>query len=230
MNVILEFNGLPAVGKSTIAKELSRSLTDSGIKCYSKYRRHSRYIKLEKLCSIGCWKVYLTSLCFTLSLKPRCEEKYGPKKFVSFYKTYKDFLTKNDDSVLIMGQGVFQDIISAIHLGKMGNTRCLLKLIQSFSSIGTSFIRIDCDADIDIVHSRLTRRTNGGSRFDKIKDGTAKEKLNYQKEHFSIVRSIFSQVFPNDSVIHLDTSNTIDQNVNIIKDYLFKQTAFNRQI
>jgi len=78
MNVILEFNGLPAVGKSTIAKELLNSLNDSGIKCYSKYRRHSRYIKLEKLCSIGCWKVYLTSLCLTLSLKPRCEEKYGP--------------------------------------------------------------------------------------------------------------------------------------------------------
>jgi hypothetical protein len=62
MNVILEFNGLPAVGKSTIAKELLNSLNDSGIKCYSKYRRHSRYIKLEKLCSIGCWKVYLVTI------------------------------------------------------------------------------------------------------------------------------------------------------------------------
>lgn len=227
MNVILEFNGLPATGKSTIAKELLNSLNDCGIKCCSSYRRHSRYIKLEKLCSIGCWKVYLTSLCFTLSLKPRCEEQYGPKKFVQYYKTYKDFLSNNDNTILIKDQGFFQNIISAIHLRTMGNTRCLLKLIRSFSSIGMFFIRIDCDADIDTVYSRLTSRTNGKSRFDKITDGSAKQKMTYQKEHFSIVRSLFSQVYSKDSVIQIDTSNTVDYNVNVIKEHLLKLSIIN---
>lgn len=222
MNVILEFNGIPAIGKSTIANKLSQSLKDSGIRCCSSFRGHSRYINyLEMLCNISCWEVFFTSLRFTLSVKPQCQALYRSRKFVLLYKMYNDFLKNNDDIILIMDQGVLQNTLSAINLGTMSNTRYLLKLIQFFSAKGISFIRIDCNADIETVLSRLTNRKHGSSRFDGISDGSAKQKLAYQKEQLDCVRSFFSQIYSKDSVIQLDTCDTIEHNVSVITNQLF---------
>lgn len=213
MKKIIEFNGLPGTGKTTIANVLQTKLEAKQIKCLDNY---SSTNKILFLFDFRCWIIFFKALLFTISISPTCQVIYRAKKFVLFYKMYHDFILCNQDAVLIMDQGILQNVISSIHEGEMTNTYYLKRLLQYYASSGISFLRVDCILDIRTASMRLTNRTHGSSRLDNLNSIDANRALYHQKMHFNKVRSIFAEIYPTLTVVEIDTKKDINYNSDLI--------------
>lgn len=212
---IIEFNGLPGTGKTTIADALILRLQQKGKKC------------IKAMPDSGLAESMLFSLrhpsCLILVRLLRRLQKENQsfsQKFSSaylvlhYYQMYLKCKCSDSADFLVIDQGILQAIISMAHLSRMSSSATLTKISETILN-GVDFLEVDCMINEDVAFNRIRKRKSAGSRLENLDDDSLIYAYRVQSANFSVVRGAFT----NDSaqnIISLDTSNTVSDNVSYI--------------
>lgn len=209
---IIEFNGLPGTGKTTIANNLIRSLENKGYICIRKYGQGSLLSFCYRCLRFpSCLRLLYLLIKFQRTLSTRASNWRIALLVIHFYQTYLLFERRKGEAFYIVDQGIIQGIISMAHTNEISNVD-LLKSIVSIISRNILFWRMDCITNEDISFDRIRSRTPAGSRLEQFDDNDLHEALRIQSINFDIVRKVFSSQ-ETKRVIELNTEDSIEMNV-----------------
>ena len=213
--MIIEFNGLPGTGKSTVANEIEQ-LLPQGTPVFSRYvAKQSRVSGYISYLFDGSITLYFLSLAFA---KKASSGNYKQKKktaplLVHFYRMYRQFQAHEPkDAVLLIDQGVLQAFISIAHEHRITRTKELDKIFRFLSKKGISFAVVSCENNIPLSMERIVSRNTTGGRLDVCTESERKDILQAQAENFELVRQHATLIAPNTSTVFIDTENTPSDN------------------
>lgn len=223
-NVIIEFNGLPGTGKSSVAEVLKNMFEADGFRAVSGYNRYfwHRYtyplmvipydFKLYRLIRSYSKTVDLTNRVIYLS------------DSIHYCRMYENIHKDNNIDVAIIDQGIIQNIVSLAPQGILPKSSLLLNIVERIKKKRISFIRVDCKANETLSLNRVLTRTSTKHFLENYPQKDILQILSIQKDNFDIVRSVFSDIMPEQKVISIDTSDSIEKNAKIIRNMvLFNQ-------
>lgn len=218
--LILEFNGLPGSGKSTISSELESLFNNNGISSirsyYSKgFHRNNKTLFLNPK---WCY-VIICLFFFAMKVYPRKDRKSGVIAFVSYLRMYTDYLRAAQDTILIADEGLVQAITSFFHLDAISSHRQIERFLSFIKKDKIEFIRVDCQNEIDIAFSRIKGRGETGARLDVMEGKELMEALVVQSDNLRLIRDIFSNALYQ-RVIHIDTKLSPAFNASVIYNEL----------
>ena len=131
--MIIEFNGLPGTGKTTVANELNKLFQANNI-CCNIYGRIPAVTKKELIsCFIkGGWKIYFNALFFAKieGASPDRTRKKIAMLVLAYYLLFCKHEKSKNEEVLICDQGIFQALISIAHINDVKNTKSAQKVIN----------------------------------------------------------------------------------------------------
>lgn len=220
--IIIEFNGLPGVGKSTVAKELEQLIQERGITCYRSYLKrpiNKRVVSL--LFSPELFRLLPSVLRYSRKYRGGFSKYRYVLGFLMICRQYRHFLTDVKSGVLVIDQGVAQEYISIAHVETICNSEHLLKTTNAVKKDGISFIRVDCDVQEKKVFERLKERSNGGSRLECNEDAEIYRLLKIQQNNLQIVRETMDNSVIN-AHITIDTLNSPRENAELIWNFVYE--------
>jgi len=223
MPIIVEFNGLPGSGKTTIADELKKKIEKTGCEVSNSYfkRRYHRYGVLVIL-NPSYWKLIKSIIKYSKLF----EEKKSLSMIlhvVSFVRSYHDFIRGKKKEVLIVDQGFVQGIISLAHQELLPQTSCLDDILKISNINSNAFVCVNCNVNEVISDERITRRPMNGCRVESMEKNERMKTLAIQKENFSFLRKSIIRICPNIICVDIDTENNVLDNV----ENIFKTIASN---
>lgn len=221
--MIIEFNGLPGTGKTTIATHLKKMLDEAGIHnefygripCYSKKENFNLALKYGKKFSFEFFKFVL---CRDWNVtKNRIKIAIS---VIAYYNFYFRCNKEKTPQVLLIDQGIIQGLISVAHTDEIKKKKRIDKIIKTIKNLDIRYISSIANAEIS--KERLVHRENGGSRFDKMNEIEREKNLYAQQKNFEIIRSSINEVIDSKYLIEIDTSIEPQQNAKIIFDTIIK--------
>lgn len=220
--IIIEFNGLPGSGKTTIARQLRRELESLGCKVSSSYykRRFHRFGSLVFL-NPRYWslikEIFLFSRLFT--------KKRGLANILhvaNYVRKYNDFVDNSKNGILIIDQGFVQSLVSLAHQDNMPQSDRLDKILRNSGINNMPLCIINCDVDIMVSDNRITSRPKNDCRVEKMNQTERLQTLKVQKENFTTLRNRIEIVCPDIAFAYVDTNiairDTVDKIIQYIKD------------
>ena len=207
---IIEFNGLPGTGKSTIARSLESQLISSGVKAIRSYG------SIQPKVSFGYWKYCLCICLFSFRIRPLKIRKNGISAFLKYVRMYPYFVKSSSDDVLIIDQGLLQAILSIAHTDQLVVTNSLRRLVKSVIPSDARFIRVDCECSPELSFSRIRERGITGGRLDVMPDSELTESLTVQNKSLTQLRQVFDDTRIDMTAIELDTTVPVEDNVSRI--------------
>lgn len=216
---IIEFNGLPGTGKSTIKSCLSELIKNDNRIVYDNYEKKSflRY-PYSSLLKQDSYKL----LPFIFRLGDSCglnKSKVGQiLRLLSYVNNYKQFVEDNPhNTFLIQDEGVIQSLISIAYLesikGKESELRGFFLLLKK---LGITWLQINCRNDSYLSMERITQRGSNLGRFDKMDKAELINALNVQVESFEIIRNLSEECGVSRASIYIDTSLQPEENAKLI--------------
>ena len=214
-SIIIEFNGLPGTGKTTVAGNLKMRLIERGILCHTSFQSKKtlknflsdvlEYMKIK--CIL---KNYINSFAFNHNRHSR------DKMIGQFFRSYKAFL-KTKGMILIKDQGFVQALLSIAHLDTITNIHHIEVFGDYLRTHKIYFLRVDCISDKDISYERIQNRESNKARLDNMPSSELEEALVIQSKNLSIIRAAFDNVL-NDkkNILVIDTKNSVKKNTDII--------------
>lgn len=214
---IIEFNGLPGTGKTTIAKKLGEVLTDSGLNVvyYSDYYKtycHNRIKQVLGVCSHPFLTIKYSMLLFNLTRG--CHLKKLNKKYIlASILNFPGKITlanRRDIDTIIVDQGIVQEILSIFHsVDTDADFSAVFKFLhQEFATL----MIVNVDLDIDKNQERINKRQDGASWYDGMKD------LEIQKQEFISEGITINKIRSHNTLVRAVSivSERIDDNVSDI--------------
>ena len=204
--MIIEFNGLPGTGKTTVANQFANLLKQVNVECYTSYTIiENRFRRYFSYFYNGSLSLYFWGMVYAFG---SCKEiKISRLKFISlliyYFRTYECFEKNNCDNILIIDQGVLQAVISIVHSDEIIRTYALKKIFECFKRKNIDIIRVDCENNIQLSYERIEKRGQNSGRLDIC---TAEERsiiLKSQVRNFSVIRQTASNYFEKN--IEIDT-------------------------
>ncbi len=200
---IIEFNGLPGTGKTTIAKKLGAVLTDSclDVVYYSDYYKtfcHDRIKQVLGVCRHPFLTIKYSMLLFKLTRG--CQLKRLNKKYIlASILNFPGKITlanRQDIDTIIVDQGIVQEILSIFHsVNTDADFSTLFKFLhQEFSTL----MIVNVDLDIDKNQERINKRQDGASWYDGMNDLEKQKQelisegitINKIRSHNTLVRTV----------------------------------------
>ena len=219
--LIIEFNGLPGAGKSTISTELEALFTKSGISSIrSYYSKESQKDNKSLFLSLRWCQVLIRLFFLSMTVHPRKDRWPGIIAFVKYLRMYTDFLMSSCDYILITDEGLVQAITSFFHIDTINSHKLMARFIGYIKKADLEFIRVDCQNDINLVYSRIKGRGTTGARLDIMDGQDLLDALEIQSNNLMTIRNCFSESL-HQKVIQLDTNISPSVNAN----YVFSQAS-----
>jgi hypothetical protein len=192
--VIIEFNGIPGVGKSTVSRELARLAEEHQLAFYDSYYRSQGRKRVISLLLTPSYLSLLPSIIrFSRSFK------YGYKKYRHIFgilmicRQYKDFVADGKNGILSLDQGIVQEFISIAHASRICPDDTVPRVLSKLERFGISFSLVDCDAPEEVVLERLRCRTGGGSRVEQNDNKEVLRILSVQNDNLGYIRKKFGE-------------------------------------
>lgn len=228
--VIIEFNGLPATGKSTIAKELDSILHDRQISCARSYVKHKWQTNgYTVFLSLKLVKLHLLLNRFAKSITPRRRRTTHIMGEMYHFRSYCDFLRcKEPPKVLVVDQGLIQSIVSIAHLDKIEDLESLKRVLNNYRKKGIEFICINCVANPQLSCERIQNRPDNTARMHNISEKQLLSAMKMQATNMILVRKAFAEELPID-VMEVDTTLNPITNACIILDKLIADGYFSQK-
>jgi nucleoside-triphosphatase THEP1 len=225
--LIVELNGLPGSGKTTVIDLLFERLQKTGI-CVAKRKgiyqpQKSKFRRLFRLIQYGGIRLPLFLSIFFLSIKPFRTSRYKYfNKLIYYYLMYMQCIEEGKYDIILVDEGIIQYINATIHPDSLKNTAIIKKIINTLNDEGMNYFVVDCLSDEVISCERILERKRNTSRFDKMKDNILKQHLKTFNLNFLFIRPILNDCQWINRV-KLDMSQTPEQNCNLLFDEIIRK-------
>lgn len=218
--MIIEFNGLPGTGKTTVSKFLEEQLLKSGKTVITKHiiseSRLKRYISYFVDGTIPLY--FLMNRFVKKSIQPYDRNsKKVMSVVIGYYRIYRDFLKNKDESILIIDQGIIQGLVSVVFVNSLIRTHELKKIFEFFRKKRISFFQVDCNISPETSHRRMRTREKSATRLDNYDDDELLQLLKKQSKTFDTIRDVSKQYI---NGMDIDMECTPEKNVNYIVEQL----------
>lgn len=218
-NLILEFNGLPGLGKTTVAEALLNELKNSGYDVEDWKKKYcwlqKKHSPLPELYNLGLYHL----VAKYAKLIPPINQKRKHLNWTNFYVwKYKTIEKYSVADFTIIDEGIIQFFVSIAHPNVMPHIDLAEEVVRKIKRMGVSFVRIDCVNHVDEAATRVLSRPSRGLAFEKMNQNDLHDSMNNWAINLNYVRSLFSRVFDNQTVVTIDTKECIEKNVQIIKN------------
>lgn len=194
--VLVEFNGLPGSGKTTVANLLFNKLEAAG---YNVDQRENTYL-INRLGSLGRkWRMLKSGgvilpwrlFAFYLSIEPlRLDRLHQIKRIYAWTSSYVRLYGEGGRGwdVVIVSEGFVQAVVSAVFLDKFGKKRDLQDLLSYFLEKNFNIVIVDCVIDESVASERILSRQGTKGRFDQMAVTNLEGNLQRHNRNLEIVR------------------------------------------
>ena len=222
--VIVEFNGLSGLGKTTVANILRDDLIIDGYKAIGWYR-HSKLHSIHPLCAIPySFSLYSKVKRYANSIVPFRKERTHMHYTNHFVRMYKSIEKYSDADFAICDEGIIQFLVAMGCKDHFPQTPLLDAIVEKLKSMGVSFVRVDCENHVQSSVERINSRPPRGIFFEGWSKEDLVSLLQVEADNFECLRSVFSKVYPDQKVIKIDTLNLAPKvNALKIKEIITKQ-------
>lgn len=212
---IIEFNGLPGAGKTTIMRSLQKELDALNVPTLTRYYR--RQIRWRRYITLFLPKYYNL-----IHLIRNYSRQFSQKKelslclsYVDFVKMYNDFTEDKMSGVLLIDQGAVQSLLSLAHQDFVPESPKLDKIVKKSGFDNKTLYLVNCNLDPSISEERIKSRPQKGEscRVESMDHDEVEKTLAVQTKNLSYLRNTFSKNCPFIHMIDIDASNSIEENV-----------------
>ncbi len=224
--VIVEFNGLAGLGKTTIADIIIENLNQLGYKTVNRQYNNPLYRVLyhffpkrlnHELYSLV--KTYADTL-------PKYE---GVKRkhimFTNRYALkYQAIMRYSNADFAIIDEALIQFLVALAYQDEMPKTTKAEAIVRELKKMGIRFVRVDCINDVDLVSERIMSRPSRGLAFEVMQKDELIKTLETESANFDYMRELFSKVFEGQNVITIDTKRDPAENALIIQKELLSMS------
>lgn len=220
--VIIEFNGLPGSGKTTIAHKLQRRLMEADNTCLNYYCRipffkSPRFLYLNPF----YWKDIVKAKRFSQILSLG-NKKSNYLHLLQYIRMYREFIKDKPSDFLIIDQGILQSFVSIAHQNKIQSIDSVEWYIRSLGIEYFPLVVINCNVDEKVANERIEERENNGCRVESMSLLNRQKTLLTQTSNLKTIREAVSIAFFSLTSIEINTTGSIDNNVDLIMSFLNK--------
>jgi len=139
---------------------------------------------------------------------------------VVLFDFYQKKSRDNDQEVILVDQGIAQQIISMLYESDLIAEKYVKKLIRYAKKKDLGIFIVNVDLDVKESFERLTQRKGNISRIQKLNEENAIHTLIIQQNNFIKIRKIIKELELES--IDVNTQVSIDKNVLLIENYIIK--------
>lgn len=219
--IIVEFNGLTGLGKTTVAKALIEELTKQGSRVIDKSYRycyfHSMHHPFPVLFSPH---LYWLVESFARSLTPKKKRSHVNK--ISYYaQKYKSIIKHSHADFAIIDEAIIQFFAAIAFNDVIPVSEKVDAIIRKLKRLNIDFIRIDCVPNVDEAEKRIMSRPTKKLKVERMRKEDRVHKLETEAANINYLRSVFSKIYENQHVITIDTIKESPlNNARVIMDYI----------
>lgn len=218
--LIIEFNGLPGCGKSTISRQLKKELEDLGYDvCFTYKRKFTPHNIYWILLNPKYWKIVFITIRYSCLFNKR-RPFVRLVQMASFIRKYNNFISDNQQGIMIIDQGIIQSIISLAHKDRLIESPRLTQLIKVSKINAMPLLLINCHINPDVADTRMINRPFDGTRIGRLCKEERGRAIETQKLNLSFIRNQTRTLFPNVSQIDINTECPVEANVNEITNLI----------
>lgn len=218
---IIEFNGLPGTGKTTIARILGDKLIkdNKGPIHYYYYRYMFHTNRFSFLLSPRYSLLFCKLWLFSRRFKEAATFNFL-FSVIRFVRMYHHYLEDNINGYLIVDQGFVQSLISIAYNERFPDINGFSKIIRDCDFARLPILYLNCSCNPVVNIERLRYRVGNYSRIQNLQNDELKKVLNIQNDNLSILRSVLVDYCPNAQFLCVDTERrSPEENAAKIFDY-----------
>lgn len=225
--VFLEFNGIPGSGKTTLSDRVIENMKGASYTVESYHqlikkptrnnlKRLVRYLFSIKLSSFKIG--YLALMYLITNKKFNHENGLRVISLIVLFNFYQKKSLANDEEVILVDQGLVQQMVSMLFESELIAEKYVKKLIRYTQKKDMGIFIVNIDLDINESFERLTKREGNISRIQKLKKDTAMHTLIMQQNNFNKIRKIIREL--DLESIAVNTQGSIETNVLLLENYI----------
>ncbi len=196
-SILIEFNGLPGSGKSTVCKELEKIIRSNHISVcdYATYYKEISTVAFwrTKLLAgelkYGIFRIcfYFIGLFISIPKKTLFDFKYCI--FICMnYLAIRRLQRQNVADIIVSDEGVMQYMFSCFYDRKISNKYFIQKILKYAEHDLYGFVIVNVMLDNLQIIKRIQSRPNGMSRLDKEAPEILMRILKVQRDNLNIIR------------------------------------------
>lgn len=210
--VIVEFNGLAGLGKTTIANALNDELQKDGYNVIGNYR-HSFFHSLRPLfCILYSFSLYRLVKRYADSIVPYKKDRVYTHWTNHFVRMYKSIVKYSDADFAIIDEAIIQFLVAMGLSDHLPKSELLNDVVRKIKTLGVSFVRVDCVNNIESACERIQSRPAKGMYYENWTREELIKQLKTEADNFALLRETFSNFYPDQLVIIVDTLNSPEEN------------------
>lgn len=179
-------------------------------------KRLVRYLFSIKLSSFKIG--YLALMYLITNKKFNHENGLRVISLIVLFNFYQKKSLANDEEVILVDQGMVQQMVSMLFESELIAEKYVKKLIRYTQKKDMGIIIVNIDLDINESFERLTKREGNISRIQKLKKDTAMHTLIMQQNNFNKIRKIIREL--DLESITVNTQGSIETNVLLLENYI----------
>ncbi len=225
--LIVEFVGLPGVGKTTVAQQVALKLREQGLRVVFRAEILNQWQKkniLQKAIQLlpnnfNHWQILINSLIFAWQVKPINRQSFGKAaKIFTNVRRNDAVACDRDCDIILLDQGLLQETWSVSITGTPPQTKYLKREITPLFYKRSTLI-IYCQLDIATAFKRMQNRLTTNSRFDRM---DSKEAYSTMEKYVSYLEEIINCAKDcNVPILELDSSQAIKLQSNEAVDLIY---------
>lgn len=210
--VIVEFNGLAGLGKTTVANVLKDELRKDGYDVIGNYR-HSFFHSLRPFFSVPySFSLYRTVKRYADSIVPYKKDRVYTHWTNHFVRMYKSIVKYSDADFAIIDEAIIQFLVALGFNDHLPKSELLNEVVRKIKTLGVSFVRVDCVNNIESACERIQSRPAKGMYYENWTREELIKQLKIEADNFALLRETFSDFYPDQLVIIVDTLNSPEEN------------------
>ena len=220
--IIVEFNGLAGLGKTTVANILKGELSKEGY-CVIGWYRHSILHSLRPMFAVPySFCLYRKVKKYADSIQPYQKDRKYVHWTNHFVRMYKNIEKHSDADFAIIDEAIVQFLVAMGLNDRFPQSPLLDAVVEKIKSMGVSFVRVDCVNNIEAAYERIKSRPPKGMYYEDWSKDELTAQLEAETYNFEYLRTVFSRVYPEQLVISIDTQDSPAENARKIKEIITK--------
>lgn len=225
--IFLEFNGIPGSGKTTLANRLIAEMRDEpySVESYHQIIKKPTRKNIKNLLLYlfklkpSSYKIGYYAWMHLITNKKLSHENWlRVISIVVLFDLYQKKSLDNHGEVILVDQGIMQQIISMLYESELIVDKYVKKIIGFTKKKNLGIVIINVDLNITDSYNRLSHRQGNISRIQKLNKETAIDTLAVQQKNFTKIRKIIADY--EFQRIDVDSQACIDDNLMLLKKYI----------